>query len=332
MKIAIITFHFARNYGAVLQCYALQEWLASQGHEVNVLDYRPKTVEKGYRWLDIRRFWGRTPARFLRKTSTELRVIGDRKRRYDAFEKFIRTRLNLAAPGEGQYDLIICGSDQIWNQRLTDGPDPVYWGIESKNWGRRIVSYAASLENGLLQTGPAEIDFLKGFDAVSVREESAASVLKEMGLTVTTCCDPVMLLERKDWENLAAKSSLSRKNYLLLYQVRYSERMYRHAETLAKEKSLELVVLSAKVEMQNSKGMGTASPEDFVRLIMDADYIVTSSFHGTALSLVLGKEFESVLFGDGRDSRAAGLLALRDSGRLGEFIQKSKEYLLTNCI
>lgn len=332
MKIAIITFHFARNYGAVLQCYALQEWLASQGHEVSVLDYRPKAVEKGYKWLDIKRFWGKTPAKFLRKTSTELRVIADRRRRYDAFEKFIRTRLNLASPGAGQYDLVICGSDQIWNQRLTGGLDPVYWGIESKNWGRRIISYAASLENGLLQMGPSEIDILKGFDAVSVREESAASVLKGMGIGTTACCDPVMLLERKDWEGLAAQSTLSRKNYLLLYQVRYSERMYRHAETLAKEKGLELIVLSAKVEMQNSNGMRMASPEDFVRLIMDADYIVTSSFHGTALSLVLGKKFESVFFGDGRDSRAADLLALHDSGRLDDFIMRSKDYLLTNCI
>ena len=332
MKTAILTFHFARNYGAVLQCYALQKWLQSQGHEVSVLDYRPENLAGGYKWLDIRRFWGRTPAKFFRKTSTELRVIGSRRKRYQAFEEFIRSNFTLAVPGKDHFDLMICGSDQIWNTRLTSGKDPVYWGTISGKWADRLISYAVSFEDGIKLIGPSDIQDLKGnFSALSVREQSAAAVLNEAGAGATVCCDPVMLLSREEWQALASQSSIHKSNYLLLYQVRYSDDLYRKAETIAREKGLELVVLSAKCEMQNDKDIAAASPADFVKLIADADYVVTSSFHGTALSIVLGKDFESPLLGDGKDSRVADLIKLHESGTLPATIKESEAYLKKHC-
>ena len=49
MRIGIITYHRAFNYGAVLQCFALQELLKSMDHEIQVVDYRQPFIEKLYR-------------------------------------------------------------------------------------------------------------------------------------------------------------------------------------------------------------------------------------------------------------------------------------------
>ena len=51
MKIGILTFHRAHNYGAVLQCYALQEIMRRRGHDVRVIDYRQPWIEEFYKLL-----------------------------------------------------------------------------------------------------------------------------------------------------------------------------------------------------------------------------------------------------------------------------------------
>lgn len=48
MKVGIITYHRAHNYGAVLQCYALQEVLKRMGHDTQIIDYRQPFIEKLY--------------------------------------------------------------------------------------------------------------------------------------------------------------------------------------------------------------------------------------------------------------------------------------------
>ena len=49
MKVGILTFHRAHNYGAVLQCYALQETLKRMGHDVQVIDYAQPWIEEFYK-------------------------------------------------------------------------------------------------------------------------------------------------------------------------------------------------------------------------------------------------------------------------------------------
>lgn len=53
MKIGILTFHRANNFGAVLQCFALQTYLKKIGLEVYVIDYRQKYIESIYNTLSL---------------------------------------------------------------------------------------------------------------------------------------------------------------------------------------------------------------------------------------------------------------------------------------
>lgn len=325
MRIGILTFHCACNYGAVLQCYALQRFLVESGHDAFVVDYRPAAVADGYRWFDIRRFWARTPKRFIQKSMSEIRVIGSRKRRYEAFGDFLKTSLNLTgqvkgceemAALAGEFDMLIMGSDQIWNRRITGGMDRIYWGDFPRPLSTRVISYAASMEDGMDSDVVAAVRrYLPGFDAVSVREEGLRHALSELipEVRIDVVADPVLLLSKKHWDDLASERIVN-EPYLLFYQVRQSSQAYSAARELAQRKGLKLICLSAKVELDNSEEVTCASPADFVSLFRYASYVVTTSFHGTAFSLIYGKEFVCIDVSDGKGSRQKNLLDRLGSG------------------
>ena len=315
-----MTFHFACNYGAVLQCYALQRYLSMAGHEVSVIDYRPEAVADGYRWFDIRRFWGATPVRFWHKTLSEVKVIGKRRRRYAAFDTFVRESLKLTAPvwnrssmsslGE-DFDLIITGSDQIWNSKITKGIDPIYWGDFKRRTQTAMASYAASMENGLdSETADTVASLLNRFDALSVREENLREALQPLvgNKSVWTVVDPTLLLDSSEWKSISSEP-LIKEPYLLFYQVRRSELARQCAVELARRRGLKPLFLSAKPELENSPEVAEASPTQFVSLFRDASAVVTTSFHGTAFGIIFEKDFLCVSVPDGKGSRQENLLA-----------------------
>lgn len=314
MKIGILTFHCACNYGAVLQCYALRTYIASLGHDVSVVDYRPKALVDGYKWFDIRRFWGRTPSRFIEKTRAELKVITSRRARYSRFAEFVSSHLNLSprvytvdsSVLQG-YDLIIIGSDQVWNITITKGYDPLYWGRFNRAKAK-LISYAASMENGMIDQKEV-LARLKNFDKVSVRESSLATQLTSLvnSSDVETVVDPTLLLGRDKWDKLQGRRIEG--DYLLFYQVRQAPEAFRAAEDLARKKGLRLVCVSAKPELENSPELAAASVEDFVTAFRNASYVVTTSFHGTVFSLIYEKDFVCFDIEDGKGSRQRDLLS-----------------------
>lgn len=307
-RVGILTFHFARNYGAVLQCYALQQTLWALGFEAGVIDYRPQSIAKGYKVVDIKRFWGRTPGKFLRKTRRELQVLGSRRSRFTAMEDFVQKHLRLM-PAE-TCDAVVVGSDQVWNPALTEGKmDRWYWGQALE--GKRLISYAVSIENGLQLLKDEELrPALARFGAVSLREESALDRIMRLRPDACQCCDPVLLTDVRLWKGLAATSRICEGlgEYLLYYQVRKSAAGLEMAQRLSAAKGLRLIILSAKVEDENSPEVAAASPEDFLALLLGARFVLTTSFHGCAFSALMHKQFLALSLGDGRDSRIAGLL------------------------
>jgi len=311
MRVAILTFHFARNYGAVLQCYALVQHLTAAGHDVSVIDYRPGVLARGYKVFDLHRFWGKTPSKFFKKTIREFKVLKKRRLRYKAFEAFLQDNFKFAPANDlSCYDLILVGSDQVWNAELTRGYDKHYWGPFKSD--ARVASYAASFGSLANIDKEKAISLLqKNFDIISLREKSAVTALRKVN-GARADIDPVFLPDVSVWNALAEKSTLSiGKPYLLLYLVKPSAEAVFFARGKAESKGLKLVILSAKLEMDNSSKVATASPADFVRLFCDAEYVVTTSFHGTAFSIIFGKEFQS--FNASGDNRITDLLAAENS-------------------
>ena len=185
MKVGILTFHRAHNYGAVLQCYALQETLKGMGHQVEVIDYRPRYIEDAYKLSITSRLQTDSLGSFLKSVLREFMLLPTRFCRRKGFDSFIHNYLSLSREVIGtqipnEYDVYVVGSDQIWNRAITDGYDNVFFcDFQFEKKGRKYISYAASTEQASMAESDISVfeDRLSVFDAVSVREDAFVDYL-----------------------------------------------------------------------------------------------------------------------------------------------------------
>ena len=311
MKIGILTFHCAHNYGAVLQAYGLQEYLKNIGHEVYIIDFRPSYITNGYQkfskfyWLD------KKPNILLKKIRTEPLLFIQRYLRWKAFNSFINKRLHLY-PFENlnkcNLDAIIVGSDQIWNSKISNGQfEDVYFG-QGANCIK--ISYAASSRSKVLTPYEKEyyIQHLPQFKAISVRESSLQKLLQPLvDIPIQVTLDPTLLAGVNIFKNISTK--FKKKNFILLYEVEEHPDTYRIAKSLKNQLKTDLVELVAPLSVKRLfKKNQTASPEDFIGYIQNASCVVTSSFHGVALSILFNKPFYAIRQNTEADLRTESLL------------------------
>lgn len=319
MKIGILTFHCAHNYGAMLQAYALRTYLQSQGHDAYVIDYRPDYLVSNFRKHSVKDWLSKNPFNCIRKFFAEPFLYGRREKRWENFEQFSRSRHRLFPYGEFDrgkgFDLVLFGSDQIWNKQITGGSfDPVFW---AEDFCCRCASYAASI--GWYKpsdTDMAEIaGLLKNFDAVSVREaDLAVSLASMVDMSVSLVCDPVFLLSREEWEKICVPVK-EEKPYVLCYDVLNSPQCREAARMICMEKGYEMKEISGFIWYRSPKdSMLEIGPAEFVSYFRNAAYVVTSSFHGTAFSLIFNKNFYSVglMYAVGRISSLLSVAGLED--------------------
>lgn len=321
MKIGILTFHSAHNYGAVLQCYALQEVLKEMGHTVEVIDYRPKYITNVYELFRYDYLMHCEPVSFLKsgmKEFLKMLISPFRYKGYKAFERFIYDKLSLSNRLNvipAYYDAYVMGSDQIWNRLLTGGDfDPYYFGRFPFAKGNRIyISYAASMEtagqNDKIKEQLAIL--LQNFDGISVREDQLRDYIATItGKKVNFNIDPTLLAKREIWEKLCVNPNKS-KRYILIYEVRFNPALRKIAERIAQKNGLEVLEISTIAQKVFNRGvLSNASPEEFIGLFRYASCVVTSSFHGTAFSIIFNRPFYTFSLDDGFGSRTTSILKL----------------------
>ena len=295
MRIGILTFHYACNYGAMLQTYATQEFMRSLGHEVRVVDYRNKFVENGYATWNFRKDLLKTlPRAFSRMV------------RNSRFGHFMKKRMALSKEPFDDFDILLFGSDQIWNERITGGFDRVYWGdFQTK---AKKVAWAASANVLSFSDMEYVAKCLSGFHAISVREESLRELISPVAPVPVKCVqDPTLMLGRREWESLSGPSWDG--GYVLAYPMLCDELVIKAARSIAEDKGLRLVILSKNASYRPYKNMVQwAGPEEFVSYFAGASHVVTSSFHGTSFSVIFRKKFISVVEPGKRNLRVESLL------------------------
>lgn len=316
MRIGILTFHRAHNYGAVLQCFALQHFLCNQGHVAKVIDYNKKELWTYYNWYkpeEVRIVF--SSFRKLLKRCVKLFVKWyTRIPRYLRFVWFQNHRLELCSPSEivhSPFDLVLIGSDQVWNTKITDGFDSYYWGQFVRPHRTKVATYAASLKGEWEeQDRPIILEYLRSLDAVSVRETSLAKYIAGLFPLIAPVVvpDPVFLLSAQEWKRFAVNPK-SKAPYVFFYQASDSEGVYELSERIAQKVGKQLVVLSANVNGRNSDECRNASPWEFVGWIKNADLVLTSSFHATAFSIIFQKDFFCFDLKEEEDNRIKDLLA-----------------------
>lgn len=296
-RIGILTFHRAINYGALLQCYALQEKLRELGTDVKVIDYRSPFLESAYRltW-DLQKNKWSSIWPWLNGVPSQIR----KKRR---FRRFAAKHLHLTEPYEqttiprceNSFKGIITGSDQVWNMTVC-GNDYSFLLDFVKDNGKKL-SYAVSM--GSYQPSEEEMRMIGSFRSVSLREKNACSVIsRQLGRAVHADLDPTLLLDREQWEKVVAKRQM-KKPYVFIYSVYPQYRMVKYAKKLAKEKGLEIVHLHNRVKKAIREDgvhlLFDCSPEQFLSWIRHADYVLSNSFHGTVFSILFERQFLSEL-------------------------------------
>ncbi len=317
MKVGILTFHRAINYGAVLQAYALQETLIHLGHEVKVIDYYCPRVEKHDRsFYSIAMIFRTVLTGHIRRALFYLRCRQEKKIKLGIFDSFLKKRLKLSAPCiydniPDDIDVYIVGSDQVWNTHICEGFDPVFWGLFRRKEKSKIISYAASTSISDISGNDFNkiTTYLSSFSALSVREVEVTVFLNEhipfhkyRHLAVHTTIDPTLLANKDIWDTFDESNSDQNDNYILVFSARaYKSNpnlMNIKAHQLAKEYDCSIKTIDFLHD----------SPELFVNKIKKAKAVITSSFHGVAFSIIYSKPLYAITYGDEQDSRYVNLL------------------------
>lgn len=323
MKLGIITFHCAHNYGATLQAYGFQEYLKSLGHEVFMIDYRPEYITRCYQRDNNRDWLSRNPWMCVKRLINYIRYKDIRHSRWDAFNHFIDSKFNFYPYKKNDdfssFDTIFIGSDQVWSPYHTGGSyDDVLFGVGFKC---KVVSYAASCsqssfteeQNRYLRL---HLDEMTG---IGIREEKFKEMLKPLtNKEIQITVDPTILCGAETFRNIAIAPKRM-KPYVLLYEIRHHEETFKIAQIIAKQLNADIVEL---VNGPSYKRMDiidqSASPEEFLGYIAHAACVVTTSFHGTAFSLLFHRPIYAVRQNNDADIRLENLL--ESVGLLERFI------------
>ncbi len=292
MKVGIVTFQHANNYGALLQSYALQKAVKKYGNECDVIAYASEYIEKPYHLLQLKR---KGIVAYIIGTLGYLCYL-PRKKACSRFRKLIdyseRVDENSVKNIENNYDIFICGSDQVWNYKLTGGDMNFMLNFVSD--AKKKNSYAASI--GISEIEPfmqeAYKENLKSFHHISVREKRAQEILQELGdIESTVVVDPTLLLNAKEWESLIEKGD-TKEEYIVVYQLGISKRLTSYVQALSKEKKVKVKYIPFPLGgYVKSKAMLKAGPYEWLKLFKEAKYVVTDSFHGVVFSLIFHKQF-----------------------------------------
>ncbi|MDR1895703.1 MAG: polysaccharide pyruvyl transferase family protein [Prevotellaceae bacterium] len=316
MKIGILTFHCAHNYGAVLQAYALQNFLEEQGYDVEIIDYRPMYLICPYDLFSIRK--NESVYGTIKTLINQVINIRKRYMRRKSFEKFITNNLRLSdkqyknGKFDKIYDIYILGSDQIWNNGITEN-DPIFWGEFEKKKNSILITYAASTEGKNIK---GELNFsshkkdLNNFHNISVREKVLADILQPLTTKIIkSVLDPTLLVSSEIFSSMMSLPKRQEK-YILIYQAIRDRNTWEIAKCMIKNTNLLIrEIIADNIVMEDYFNKFSAlSPESVLGLIKSAEYVVTTSFHGVALSIVFKKQFICIMNENRGNCRISSLL------------------------
>ncbi len=208
-RVGIITFHRAINYGALLQTYALQTSVEKLGCECEVIDYHNERIERQYKKITLMN------AKGVKDVAKFFLYATNQNGKYDKFRSFASRYLHLSPVCSSHddlnkissgYDLLIAGSDQVWNYRLTDFDTAYFLSFEKNR--RKKNAYAASF--GISEIPEEKIEdyrnLLNNYNEITVREKRGAELIKNLtGRDHGLALDPTLLLSKKEWDTIATE-------------------------------------------------------------------------------------------------------------------------------
>ncbi len=315
-RIAIVSINMytsVLNFASVLHSYVFQQFLKDNGIETTIIDYKPIYYNEKFDSRHPLIYYAANQPKDLndKEYSYNLmrwaKLFDERETRYDKFQEFIdkyyiKTDVKYdsksIAENPPDFDIYIAATDVIWKYNEHSGFDRTF--LLEPFMGKKKIAYSAS--RGAIEYSPeAEKDFfncISDIDYISVREKSLKDYIEsKSNLPVKLVLDPVFLEDKEFYENLAVRKPRKNKYVLVYIVMNRSPKVLKNAAKYAKENGLKLIELSDRIEDENLPkgthhkviyGMGI---EKWIGYMMDAEMIFTNSFHATALSIIMHKQF-----------------------------------------
>lgn len=296
-KVAILTIHIGINFGSILQTIASYETVKRLGYQPIIVNYIPeratfKRYVKGAFSSPIKFVW-------------RLIFLPIYFKNNSIYHKFLAGHVNLSSPIYDsdnftdkcpKSDVYMVGSDQVWNSVHNEGFNGRYF-FEGIDRNAHKIAFCSSFGRGEINAQEQNKikDLLADFKAVSVREDSGVEILNKIGINAEQLIDPTLLFSKETWGKYAS-SRIEKSPYVLIYtpyNTVDSSIIFHSARKLADKYGLKVVTFSwtAKKDSRVDRTILFADPGDFLSLMLNANYVITNSFHGTAFSINLNKQF-----------------------------------------
>lgn len=297
-KIAIITLHSVKNYGSALQAYATQCYFENMGLDPVIIDYRrPWETSAGY--------WFYLTEKTLMGLARNIMYFPSKIIQNFRFNSFVNSRLKLTShtyknlkelkehPVEA--DIYCTGSDQVWNSGWNNGVIPEYF-LNFVGKSSTKISFAASFGSSNISAEDKKIikPLLAEYNFITVRENPSVQMLKDsFSLDSYEILDPTLQMDGEFWRGICEPKRYINEKYVLLIQLNRNHNFDSLAVKYSKEKGIKLVRLCLRVDQLFLPGKSIVIPkvEDYVRLIRDAEYVLTDSFHAVSFCLNMEKQF-----------------------------------------
>lgn len=326
-KIAILTQPLITNFGGTLQAFALQKILVDKGYEVETINYQYREMS----WINkilstLKNFFIRRK-KVIHFSVEEKNIIKSKHTRFIQdnikYSKEFKDKLNLKKYFEiKKFDAVIVGSDQVW--RVAYSPDIELFFLDFLEENKMIkkIAYSASFGIDKWQFLGEKNDKIKSlveqFDTVSVREKNAIKLCNEYwGINVEHTLDPTLLLLQNDYKRLVDKAGIvNNKNTgifcYILDDNKNKLKIIDFIENSLNKKSFYVRPAKKNKEsfvIDNYNDYIIPEIEEWLNAFIDADFIVTDSFHGTVFSIIFSKPFVSIVNIERGGSRFLSLLS-----------------------
>lgn len=295
-KIGIITIHSDLNYGAALQAYALNQYLRNNGYNSEVINYiKIPNHPRVYPFPINIAYWLMNRPRFYRyrkflKSSVSSKVWNSVEELMNGFNE--------------PYDVVISGSDQVWNPTcggLIDKINPCYYLAFADSKKYKKVAYASSLGSYRFNDDEKKIltPWFNDYSHLSTREQAGKEHLESfLDKEVKVVLDPTLLLNCEEWLKVASPvNKMKKEQYLLVYYIDEIAECVEYARKMADKHGWKVAMMTntAKKFPGVDINVPFCGPAEFLWLFANAQYVCTNSFHGTAFSINFNKPFISVI-------------------------------------
>ena len=324
MKVGIITMHKVINFGSALQAYALQKKVTDLGAEAEMIDYKYPNAIHIERENYIKKFI-KYLVHYINCAVVGFPNIRQKYRYKQVWDEFFRLSNKWYKTAEELkndcpvYDIYMTGSDQVWNSRFTKYDTSFL--LEFASDEKKKCSYSSSFAYDDIPCQYRHLfkRNLSRYANISVREESGIKLVKDItGRDVPVVCDPTLLLTKKEWTDFSnGAKKYTKEPYILAYILAYSFNPFPEVDYIIQEiqrqTGYKVIYLDAGKRdyfKPNSKVVKDAGPKEFVDLFMNAEFVITTSFHGTVFSINFNKPFYSIIKNGNPDSRIASILRI----------------------